>query len=59
MIVEDGDSSVGASMRAITSILSSVCEAKAFTGVNKAIRNTEIKIKCKYLFSFIFFISDK
>ena len=49
----------GASIRAITSILSSVCEAKAFTGVNNAIRNTEINIKHKQLFSFIFFISDK
>lgn len=54
----DEDSSEGASMCAITSIPSSACNAKAFIGDNKAIRNKGINIKHKYLFSFIFFILD-
>ncbi|MDD6728058.1 MAG: hypothetical protein PUE08_02420 [Eubacteriales bacterium] len=52
-------SSEGASMCAITSILLFACDAKAFTGNNKAIRSTGINTKLKYLFSLIFFISDK
>lgn len=59
MFEDDGGLLEGASMCATTSILSPVCDAKAFTGVNKAIRNTGTSNKLKYLFSFIFFISDK
>lgn len=47
IISDDEGSSSGASIRAITSIPASFCDAKAFMGDNKAIRNKGINIKHK------------
>ncbi|MGN1315848.1 MAG: hypothetical protein ACI4VW_02185 [Acutalibacteraceae bacterium] len=47
IITDDAGFSSGASMCATISIPSSVCNAKALMGVNKAIKNTEISIKHK------------
>lgn len=56
---DDGGSSEGASICAITSIFPSVCTAKAVSEVVKSIEHTVTHSKHRYLHIFFRFISDK
>ena len=56
---DDGASSEGASMRAVTSILPSLCTAKAVSEVVKSTEHTATNSKHRYLHIFFRFISAK